>query len=248
MKRISFLVLAALMFSALFLPACSLGAPKVYKVATDATWPPMEFFDDNGEIVGLDIEMMNAIAEQEGFQVEYINVAWEPLLEGVADCTYDMAVSSMSITPERVLMFNFSDPYFAAGQLVVVKADDTTINGRSDLTGKTIGVQAGTTGEAEARAISGTAVTTYVQVAEAFEALKNSQVDAVITDNTLVYEFVNQSPAEFKYVGDVFTAEMLAIAVCKTDTELLSKINHGLAAIKARGLLDELTAKWFGGQ
>lgn len=248
MKRSFWLVLTALMVASLVLPACGSAQGKVYTVAMDATWPPFEFTDENGNIIGFDVDMINAIAAEEGFEIEIVNVAWDPLLAGMATCQYDIAASAMTITAERAESFNFSEPYFAAGQLVAVAFDNTDINGKDDLAGKTIGVQLGTTGDIEAQAIEGATVKSYDQISLAFLDLMNGQVDAVIADNTLVYEYVNQNPEDIKYVGEVFTAEMFGIAVCKDETELLDKINHGLAAIKAQGLLDELTATWFGGE
>ena len=247
MKRSFWLVLTVLITASLLLPACAPAGGEVYTAAIDATWPPFEFTDEDGAIIGFDVDMLNAIAEEEGFEIEFINVAWDPLLAGMATCNYDLSASAMTITEERAQSFNFSDPYFAAGQLVAVAFDNTTIGGKDDLAGMTIGVQLGTTGDIEAQAIEGATVKSYDQIALAFLDLMNGQVDAVIADNTLVYEYVNQNPEELKYVGDVFTAEMFGIAVCKDNTELLEKINHGLAAIKARGVLDELTAKWFTG-
>jgi polar amino acid transport system substrate-binding protein len=247
MKRSLWLVLTALIVVSLMLPACG-SADKVYTVAMDATWPPFEFTDESGNIIGFDVDMINAIAEEEGIQIEIVNVAWDPLLAGMATCQYDIAASAMTITPERAQSFNFTDPYFAAGQLVAVAIDNTDINGKDDLGGKTIGVQLGTTGDIEAQAIAGATVKSYDQVSLAFLDLMNGQVDAVIADNTLVYEYVNQNPDDLKFVGEVFTAEMFGIAVCKDETDLLATLNHGLASIKAKGVLDELTTTWFAGQ
>lgn len=247
MKRSYWLVLTALIVASLVLPACGPAGGDVYTVAMDATWPPFEYTDEDGAIIGFDVDLINAIAAEEGFEIEIVNVAWDPLLAGMATCQYDLAASAMTITEERAKSFNFSDPYFAAGQLVAVQFDNTEINGKDDLAGKTIGVQLGTTGDIEAQTIEGATVKSYDQITLAFLDLMNGQVDAIIADNTLVYEYVNQNPDELKYVGDVFTAEMFGIAVCKDETELLEMINSGLAAIKAQGVLDELTAKWFGG-
>jgi polar amino acid transport system substrate-binding protein len=247
MKRSFWLVLTALIVASLVLPACGPAKGKVYTVAMDATWPPFEFTDESGNIIGFDVDMINAIAAEEGFEIEIVNVAWDPLLAGMATCNYDIAASAMTITEDRAKSFNFSEPYFAAGQLVAVTIDNTDINGKDDLSGKTIGVQLGTTGDIEAQAIAGATVKSYDQVSLAFLDLMNGQIDAIIADNTLVYEYVNQNPDSLKYVGDVFTAEMFGIAVCKDETDLLDMINHGLAAIKAQGVLDDLVAKWFSG-
>jgi polar amino acid transport system substrate-binding protein len=246
MKRSFVFVLSAVLIAALLLPACG-PAKQVVTVAMDATWPPFEYTDENQNIIGYDVDLITAIAENQGFEIEIVNVQWDPLLAGMATCQYDVAVSAMTITEERRQSFNFSEPYFAAGQLIAVAIDNTDVASRDDLGGKTIGVQLGTTGDIEAQSIAGATVKSYDQISLAFLDLMNGQVDAVIADNTLVYAYVNENADKIKAVGDVFTAEEYGIAVCKDKPELLDTINAGLAAITAEGYLDELNTKWFSG-
>ncbi|MEW6093592.1 MAG: basic amino acid ABC transporter substrate-binding protein [Chloroflexota bacterium] len=250
MKRSFWLVLTALMVASLLLPACGPAGEKVYTVAVDATWPPFEYVDETTqEIIGFDVDMMKAIAENQGLQIEFVNVPWDSLLAGMAQCQYDLSASAMTITEERLQSFSFSEPYFAAGQIVTVQASNTDINSKDDLVGKTIGVQLGTTGDIEAQAIEGATVKNYDDIGLAFQDLLNGQIDAVIADNPLALGYVGQNPDLLKVVGDAFTDEYYGIAVCKTDTELLDKINAGLEAVKAQGLIDELTQTWImGGQ
>ena len=243
-----FALVAVIVLAALALSACGGGAQKV-QVATDATWPPFEMVDEaTKQIVGFDIDLMNGIAKAGGFEVEYINVSWDPLLAGVAQCQYDAAISAMTITEERAQSMGFSDPYFAAGQVVTVRFDETGIASKDDLSGKTVGAQIGTTGAFEVEKISGATLKTYDTVDLAFQDLMNGQIDAVIADNPLAIGYVGQNPDKLKTVGEVFTDEHYGVAVCKTNTELLAKINAGLAAVKASGLADELTTKWLANQ
>src|SRR4030042_903024 len=124
MKRLFWCVLIGLMLLAM-VPGCSQGEAKI-RIATDATWPPFEYVDEETmEIVGFDIDLMTAIAEKEDLDIEFVNVAWDPLLAGVAQCQYDAAISSITITFERAEAMLFSDPYFAAGQVVVVAISKT---------------------------------------------------------------------------------------------------------------------------
>lgn len=249
MKRTYWLVLTALVIASLVLPACgpkpaATEAPLTVVVGTDATWPPFENTDEQGNIVGFDIDLMNAIAAEEGFQVQFVNVAWDSLLAGMATCQYDAAISAMTITEERKQSFDFSDPYFAAGQVVAVRIDDTTINSKDDLSGKTIGVQLGTTGDIEAQKIAGATVKSYDGIALAFQDLLNGQVDAVIADNPLAVGYVGVNPDKLKIVGEAFTDEYYGIAVCKNKPELVTLFNEGLAKVEAKGVIDELTTKW----
>lgn len=223
------------------------GETMTVRVASDATWPPFEMVDEQTkEIVGFDIDLMNAVAEKGGFEVEYVNVGFDPLLAGMAQCQYDAAISSITITDDRKKSMLFSDPYFEAGQVVTVRADETEITGKDSLSGKSVGAQIGTTGAIEAGKIADVNVKTYDSVDLAYQDLINGQVDAVIADNPLALGFVGKSNGQLKTVGEVFTDESYGIAVCNTNTELLEKMNQGLAEVKAAGQIDEFAQKWLG--
>jgi polar amino acid transport system substrate-binding protein len=226
------------------LPGCGQEALKI-RVATDATWPPFEYVDEETmEIVGFDIDLIKAIAAEANLDIEIINVSWDPLLAGMAQCQYDAACSAMTITEERKEAMLFSNPYFEAGQLVTVQYDNTDIKSKEDLGGKTVGAQIGTTGSFEVEKIAGATLKTYDDIGLAMQDLMNGQIDAVISDNPLAMGYANANPDKLKTVGPVFTSEYYGIAVCKTKPELLERINEGLAKIKAKGLIDELILKW----
>jgi polar amino acid transport system substrate-binding protein len=214
------------------------------RVASDATWPPFEMVDEaSKEVVGFDIDLLNAIAEKAGLEVEIINVAFDPLLAGIATCQYDAAISAMTITEERKKDMLFSDPYFEAGQVVTVQASNTDITGKDSLAGKSVGAQIGTTGAIETEKL-GANLKTYDEIGLAYQDLINGQVDAVIADNPLALGYVGQNPDKLKTVGEVFTDENYGIAICKNKPELQAKINEGLAAVKSEGLIDQFTQKW----
>lgn len=246
MKRHITLSIILVLLLSLALSACSsTPAPTKVRVATDATWPPFEMVDESSkEIIGLDIDLLKAVAEKGGFEIEFINVGFDPLLAGISQCQYDAAISAITITEERAKTMGFSDPYFEAGQVVTVRTDNMDITGKDSLVGKVVGAQIGTTGAIEVGTMQGVTLKTYDDVGLAYQDLMNGQIDAVIADNPLALGYVGQNPDKLKTVGDVFTDENYGIAVCKTNTELLEKVNKGLAAVKAEGLIDELTKKW----
>jgi basic membrane protein A len=215
-------------------------------VATDATWPPFEFVDETTkEFVGFDIDLMKAIAEAAGFEYEFVNVSWDPLLAGMASGEYDAAISAMTITEERAKQFDFSDPYFTAGQLIAVRMDNTSITGPADLAGKVVGAQLGTTGAIEIEENHPEAtLKTYDDISQAFLDLINGQTDAVVADDPLVDAFVDKYAGEIKVVGEPLTAEEYGIAVKQGAPEILEAINSGLSSVKAQGVLEQLKAKW----
>jgi polar amino acid transport system substrate-binding protein len=241
-KLFLFVVIGVLLVS--ILPGCGQEALKV-RIATDATWPPFEYVDEQTmEIVGFDIDLIKAIAEEAGLEIEIIDVAWDALLAGIAQCQYDAAISAMTITEERKEAMLFSNPYFEAGQLVTVEFDNTDIKSKEDLGGKTVGAQIGTTGSFEVEKIAGATLKTYDDIGLAMQDLMNGQIDAVIADNPLAMGYANKNPDKLKTVGAVFTSEYYGIAVSKTKPEILERINEGLAKVKAEGLIDELILKW----
>lgn len=246
MKRSALVTITVFILAAFALTACGGGEEAKLQVGTDATWPPFEFVDEETkELAGFDIDLMNAIAEKANLDFEFVNAGFDPVLAGVAECQYDLAVSAITITDERKENMAFSVPYFAAGQLVAVAIDNSEINGPEDLSGCVAGAQIGTTGAMEIEAIDGATLKTYDDIGLAFQDLINGQIDAVVSDNTLALGYIAKNSDKIKAVGDTFTAEEYGVAVCKDEPELLTKVNNALAELIDEGYIDELTNKWF---
>jgi polar amino acid transport system substrate-binding protein len=170
-------------------------------VASDATWPPFESVNEQTkEIEGMDIDIFDAIAAKQNLVVTYKNVSWDPLLAGMAQGMYDAAISSITITEDRKKEMLFSDPYFAAGQLITVRKDNTTITGIGNLKG-TIAVQLGTTGDIEVQKIAAATSKPYDDIGLAFQDLMNGQVDAVVCDNPVAIQYVAQNQINLKVVA-----------------------------------------------
>jgi len=244
MKRRSSILIVAMIAASLMLTACG-GGETSLQIGTDATWPPFEFVDEETkDLMGFDIDLMNAVAERAGIEFEFVNAGFDPVLAGVAECQYDAAISAISIYPDRLDNMNFTQPYFAAGQLVTVAIDNETIHGPEDLAGYTVGAQIGTTGAFEVEEIEGAELKTYDDIGLAFQDLINGQIDAIVADNTLALGYIAQNPDALKAVGDTFTAEEYGIAVCPENTELLEQLDAALGELIAEGYVDELVAKW----
>jgi polar amino acid transport system substrate-binding protein len=245
---ISILALAGMLLSACApaaAPAAPEAAPKVVRVATDATWPPFEVVDESTkEIIGLDIDLFNAVAAKAGLTLEYVNVGFDPLLAGISQCQYDAAISAITITEERKQTMLFSDPYYDAGQVVTIKKSTTDVKGKDDLVGKSIGVQLGTTGAIEAANIKDATLKSYDSIDLAYQDLLNGQVDAVIADYPLALGFIGKNKDTLVTAGEPFTSEKYGIAICNKNTELQAAINKGLTEVLAEGLVDKLNEKW----
>jgi polar amino acid transport system substrate-binding protein len=243
LKRFLWFVLTGLLVASIVSISCS-QAPGKIRVATNATYPPFTYVDNQGQLIGFDINLMYAIAEKENLEVEFINVNFKPLLEGMALGIYDAAISAISITEARQKDMLFSEPYFVTGHVVTVFIENNTITGKDSLVGKVVGVETDSTSAADVSEMQGVTAKYYVDFPVAFDDLMNGKIDAVVSDNTIASLYVANYPGKLKIAGEPFTQEYYGIAIAKNKPELLTKINAGLKAAKSEGLIEELTRKW----
>jgi polar amino acid transport system substrate-binding protein len=234
-------------------PVAAAPAPapaKVYVVGTDAAYAPFESQNEKGEIVGFDIEVVQAAAAKAGIQVKFVNTPWEGIFNTLQQGDRDMIVSAVTITDERKQTMDFSDPYFDAAQLIAVK-ETSKVAKFADLKKLKVGVQSGTTGDEAVTKLLGKASTNIKRFESTPLALKELEaggVDAVVADNGVIANYVANNPGgKFKTVSDKeFVPEQYGIAFKKGNTELQAKMNQGLAAIKADGSYAQIHAKYFG--
>lgn len=223
------------------------NAKPKYTVAFEATFAPFEFRDEKtGEFTGFDIELIKAIGEVEGFDVELKEMGFQGIVAAVKTGNIDIGCSGITIKEDRLKEVDFSIPYYQAGLGIVVRANETRINGVEDLKGKRIAVQIGTTGADFARTIEGATVIDFDQVTDALMEVKNGGADALVNDYPVNLYYVNKSPKDYKMVGGILESEYYGIAVRKGNTELLEKINSGLMKLKENGEYARLYKKWIG--
>jgi len=222
------------------------AVPVVYKIGTNAEYPPFEFVDEAGNIVGFDPDLMVAVAEKAGFEFEFVNTRWDGIFVALQSGEFDAVISAATITVERAEIVDFSDPYFEAGQRLVVQAGETEIKGPDDLAGKKVGVQLGTTGDIWLSEETQAEVVRYDENTLAFQALASGDVDAAMADGPTAVDIVKANPEMgLMVLDDVYTDELYGIAVNEDREELLIAINRGLAAVKAEGTYDAIYEKWF---
>lgn len=243
MKRSTLVLLSVILILAFVLSACAKPAATI-KVATDATFNPFEFTDDAGNLVGFDVELMDELAKKAGIEFEWVNVPFDSVLAGLAQCQYDAAIAAISITDERKAEMLFSAPYLDAGLIVVVNKENTEITGLADLAGKKIAAQLGTTGEIEAQKIEGVDYKPYDSYELAFLELANKGVDAVIADNPVAMGYVAANPEKLMLVGEVFNNDQYGIAVCKNNPDLQAKLDKALQELIDSGFVAGLAEKY----
>ena len=216
-------------------------------VATDATWPPMEFINEDKELVGFDIDLMNAAAEAGGFEVEFRNTAWDGIFAGLGNKNYDAVISSVTITEDRKKSMDFSVPYINAGQVLIVRRDTGGVTTLADLKGKAAGAQIGTTGAMEVQKVDGVELKTYDELGLAIEDLANGRIAGVVADTPIAADYALQNDKyseTLQIVGEPFTNEYYGVAVRKGNDRVLNMINEGLKKVLDQGVDEELKDKW----
>lgn len=234
---------------ALLLTLCAPAAAETTIVfATDATWPPMEFVNDQKQVVGYSIDFMTAAGKEAGFKPVFKNTAWDGIFAGLAAKKYDAIVSSVSITDERKKAMDFSEPYFTVRQALIVNKASTAKT-LADLKGQKVGGQIGTTGYFAIKAAAGVEAKSYDEVGLAMEDLNVGRIAAVVCDDPVAANYALDKYKDKLKIAAIIEsgeAEHYGVAVNKGNAEALALIDKGIKAVKAKGIDKELKKKWIG--
>ena len=216
-------------------------AGKTLVMSTNAEFAPYEYHDGN-DIVGIDVDIANAICEDMGASLEITDVAFDSIIPEVQSGKADFAAAGMTVTEDRQTQVDFSDTYATGVQSVIV-TEDSDIKSLDDLKGKQIGVQQGTTGDLYSTDDFGEdAVVAYDSGLTAVQALNNGQVDAVVIDNAPAKEYVAANPG-LKVLETSYAEEDYAIGMAKS-SPLEDAINSALEELKADGTLQAIVDKY----
>ena len=222
--------------------AADSSAKETLTMATNAEFPPYEYYEGDN-VVGIDAEIAQLIADKLGMELEIVDVAFESIVPGVQAGKYDMGMAGMTVNEERLESVNFSSSYATGVQVVIVK-EDGPIASLDDISGKMIGVQTNTTGDIYASGDYGDEyVTRYDNGALAVEGLKSDKVDCVIIDNEPAKAYV--APNEgLKILDTEYTVEDYAICFAKENTALQEKVNGALEVLIADGSVQKIIDKY----
>lgn len=222
----------------------------VLVVGSNMPYGVMEFFDQNHQPVGVDVDIAKEIASRLGLTLKFENYDWDALLLKVKKGELDLAISSISITPKRQKEMLFSDPYFQGGQVILTLKGDKNINGINDLAGKKIAVQKDTTGYSEAAKYTEEDFIyaypnfdTYSDGSSIIIDLKAKKFDAIIVDYTQALNLIKNDP-ELQIVGIPFTKENYGIVTKIENILLMKKINSILGDMDSDGTLQAIKNKW----
>ncbi len=222
----------------------------VLAVGTSLPYGAMEFLDENNQPAGVDIDIAKALASKLGVDLKIENYDWDDLFSKIRNGGVDLAISSISITEKRQKEMLFSDPYFNAGQVIIVNSENEGLEGTNNLVGKKVAVFGNSTGYEEAlKYTSEDLILVYVDYnsdaigRNMIADLKSGKSDAAIVDYVLALSLIKSDP-KLKIVGVPFTKENYGIATKIDNVLLIKKVNAILADMEKSGELQAIKLKW----
>ncbi|HEX8779780.1 MAG TPA: transporter substrate-binding domain-containing protein [Nocardioides sp.] len=221
--------------------------PKKLTVCTHLPYEPFQY-NQGGEVVGFDVELMDLVAKDLGLEQEIVNTPFETIETGQAMATgkCDIAAAGMTITEERDEVIDFSDPYFNATQALLTKKG-AGYDSFESLEGKTLGVQVGTTGQtyAEDNAPEGVELKVFEDLALLLEAVKSGSIDAAINDNTVLIDYAEKNP-DTEMTAEFDTGEQYGFGVAQgKNAKLIEAVNDSFAQAHEDGTYEKLFKKYF---
>ena len=227
----------------------SLGEEPLYKIASDISWPPFEMVDEEGNYVGFDLDVMREIAKLNGYKIKIIDIAFDSIIPGIISGKYDIGASGFTITEQREVVIDFSNPYWSSDQAVIIRKGSGLSIVTALSTGR-VGAQRGTTGAAwiEENLIE-KGIDVELKVYETYPMavldLINGNINAVVQDEPATRVSIAKEKS-IELAGIIVTGEQFGFLVKEGDPDkLLRKINDGMAKLKASGKWDELVEKYF---
>lgn len=246
MKRF-LLLLAIASMSVFMLAGCKKSAEESNKlvVGLNAEFPPFEYKEANGDIVGFDVDLMNEIGKLINKEIEYKNMGFDSILLAIQSGKIDLSISGMTATDERRKVVNFSNPYFISKQAIIT-TKDTAIIDFNDLSGKTIGVVLGYTGDiaVTAKYKDKANIMKFDSGDQIILALNSKKVDVAVIDMEPAKKYVEYNK-NLKLTDTPLAEEEYSIAIPKGKEKLVEDINKALDTLKSNGTYDKIYSKYF---
>lgn len=221
---------------------------KTYTIAANCEWPPFEYVDESGNIVGFEIDLVKAIGEKMGVNITVKNVAWDGIFAGLQTGMYDAVASGVTVTEERKETMDFTTPFVSLDQAILVKKGSAAYKDQNDLVGKSVGVQNGTTGHFAVQEAGIKNIKNFDAIPEAVLDLANGNLDAVVCDSLVANDYVlsNESYAgKLEVSGHLTNTDVEDIAICvKKGNPFLNILEEGYQKCLADGTVDKLKAQY----
>lgn len=231
-------------------------ATKKATVGTEAAFPPFEFVQD-GKITGYGKDILDALVADLGVELVQLDVPFQGILPGLDARKFDFVATSVGVTPERAAKYAFTMPVAVSSEVILKRADETSITSVKDLEGKVVGTQLGTTTEQEARKADAALksgggmgfadLKLYPSFPEVYVALANGELDAVVQSAPNVAVLIKEKPGVFALAGPVGASQRYIAWVTRPgDADLRARISAQIKTLRDSGKLAELQKKWFG--
>lgn len=219
----------------------------VLRVGSETTFPPFEY-TENGQNLGFDVELSQAIADKLGYKMEFVGMGFDALIPAIQSKDIDMIAAGINETPERAQALSFSEPYFTEGGFItIVRKDNTDIQDMDGLANKRVGAQIGTIPVEMANKIPGTTVKQYNDNSQIFMALQAGDIDGAIMDNAVAMFYLKQgADKDLKLVGKATDSPGIVLGFAKDNTKLRDDVNKALKELKEDGTYQKIYDKWFG--
>ncbi len=219
----------------------------VLRIGSDLSYPPFGFVDEGGQPAGFDVDLGRAIAARLGLRAEFINLGYDGLYDALAADQVDILISGLVIDPMRMDDFAYTEPYFNAGQVLVVRRDGPSPQGMSDLAGMRLAVELGSAGDVEARRwarrLPGLEVQTWMDPLGALAAVEAGQADVALVDAISARMALRGRPV-LRISGDPVTYEPYAVVTRRRSQTLFEVIERTLGELSADGTVGRLLERW----
>lgn len=219
----------------------------VLRIGMDASYPPFEDIDEEGNLVGFDIDLAHELARRFGVDAEFVIISFDGLYDALRVERVDLLLSALPLDLRLTQDVAYSHPYFNAGQVLVVRGDEDSIAGVDDLAGRAVGVEWGSMGDVEARQLLRRMefeLYPYPTPDETLTMLEEGEIDAAIADVVSTYQFVRERGG-VKIVGPPVTDDPYVIAARLNSPILHQRINEAILELSGSGYLDQLRMEWF---
>ncbi|MCM0638513.1 amino acid ABC transporter substrate-binding protein [Cellulomonas wangsupingiae] len=237
------------------LAACSSGgsAPDasggaeggVLRVGTEGTYSPFSFHDADGDLTGYDVEVVTAVADELGLDVEFSETTWDSIFAGLEAERYDVIANQVTVNDERRAKYDFSEPYTVSTGVAVVAADNDAVTSLADVAGLTA-AQSATSNWSQIATDAGAKVEGVEGLTQAVALLQQGRVDVTFNDDLAVLDYLQQSGDESVRIAFETGDTVEQAFALRKDSELTAQVDEALATLRADGTLAQISEKWFG--
>lgn len=217
------------------------------RIGVEGTYPPFNYTDESGDLVGYEIDFARAVAEELGVEAEFIPTKWDGMLAGLDSERFDAIMNQVSITPERQEKYDFTQPYTVSGiQILTTKDRAEKLTTPQALEGQAVGVGLGTNYEEWLRDNApGADVRTYEGNVASLQDLRVGRIDALLNDRLMAGYLLRQSDGSVVAAGEPFSKQRMGVAIRKGNPDLLKALDDAIDSLRDSGELAEISTEWF---